>query len=194
MTVTLAIVVKHLRDGAEIHRRLAEEQALIVLEAARMITESLAAGGRILLFGNGGSAATAQHIAAEFVGRFRRERQPLPAMALAGDTASVTAISNDFGFEDIFARQLQGLATRGDVAIAISASGNSPNVLKAVAVAREMGVTVIGFTGTPGGKLRTAVDLALVVPAEDVAYVQEGHLACFHALCDVIEIDLAPER
>lgn len=194
MTVNLALVVKHLRDGADTYRRLAEEQAQILLEAARIITESLRKGGTVFLFGNGGSAAQAQHIAGEFVGRFRRERRALPAIALTADSSALTAIGNDYGFEQLFARQLEGLARKGDVAIAISTSGNSPNVLRAVAAAKGIGVTTIGFTGGTGGKLRAECDVCLVVPSDDSAHIQEGHIACFHALCEVIDLELGEAR
>ena len=194
MTVHLALVVKHLRDGADTYRRLAEEQAQAVLEAGRLIAESLRKGGTIFLFGNGGSAADAQHIAAEFVGRFRHERRPRPAIALTTDSSALTAIANDYGFEQVFARQLRALGQKGDIAIAISTSGNSANVLAAVHVAKELGLAALGFTGGDGGKLKSECDLAIVVPSTDVAHIQEGHIACFHALGDVVDLELGDTR
>jgi D-sedoheptulose 7-phosphate isomerase len=141
----------------------------------------------VLLFGNGGSATDAAHIAAEFVGRYKRERAPLPAIALATDIAAITCIANDYGFEALFARQVQAHGRQGDVAIAISTSGNSPNVLKGVEAAKGLGLTTIAWTGGSGGKLAGMVDYAFVVPSTLTARIQESHITLGHVLCELIE-------
>ena len=155
--------------------------------AAGMIVESLSHGGQLLLCGNGGSAADAQHIAAEFLGRFLRERGPLPAIALHANTSAVTAIGNDYGFDEVFARQLLAYAKRGDVLLTISTSGESPNVLRAAQVAREVGVRVIGMTGRGAGSLAPMCDVCLAVPASDTPRIQEGHTLIGHLLCGIVE-------
>lgn len=176
-----------LREGSAVTARLAEEQSEQVTAGTRLVIEALVAGRKLLLFGNGGSAADAQHIAAEFVGRFRRERGSFPAIALTTDTSALTAIGNDYGFEQLFARQVAGLGEPGDVAIAISTSGNSPNVLAAVQVARSRGLKVIGLSGAEGGSLAAICDVAILVPSATVAHVQEGHIACLHAICELAD-------
>ena len=133
--------------------------------AIDLVADTLASGHKLLLFGNGGSAADAQHLAAELVGRFLKERRPLPAVALTTDTSALTAIANDYGYDEVFARQVRALGTKGDVALAISTSGKSPSILRAVAACREMGIATIGLTGGTGGDLARAADLALIVSA-----------------------------
>jgi D-sedoheptulose 7-phosphate isomerase len=147
----------------------------------------------VLLFGNGGSASDAQHVAAELVGRFARERAPLPAIALTTDTSALTAIANDYGFEEVFARQVRALGRPGDVAVAISTSGNSPNVLRGAEAAREMGMTVVALTGAGGGALAAASDLCVNVPSDDTPRIQECHLTVEHVLCEAVENFLFPE-
>jgi D-sedoheptulose 7-phosphate isomerase len=156
-------------------------------KAAELVSERLRAGGCLILFGNGGSAAQAQHIAAEFVGRFQYDREPLAAISLTTDTSALTAIGNDYGFEEIFARQLRALARPNDVAFAISTSGNSPNVLRALDVVREMKVAAIGLTGRSGGEMRGRVDLCLCVPSDSTPRIQEAHLIISHILCELVE-------
>lgn len=163
-----------------------------VSRAQAALVSALRGGGKALAFGNGGSAADAQHFAAELVGRFERERDPLPAIALTTDTSALTAIGNDYGFDRIFARQVEAHGAPGDVALAISTSGNSPNVLEAVAAARRLGVTTIGLCGAPGCELCRAVDVAISVSADGTASVQEAHLAVEHALCRAVDAALAP--
>ena len=158
----------------------------IVEVAARMVS-SLQARGTLFLFGNGGSATDASHIAAEFVGRYDRERAPLPALALGTDMAAVTCIANDYTFADIFARQISGLGKQGDVAIALSTSGNSPNVLKAINVARQQGLMTIAWTGKGGGQLVDVVDYPFIVPSNSTARIQECHMTLGHVLCEMIE-------
>jgi D-sedoheptulose 7-phosphate isomerase len=164
-----------------------------VSSAVDLICASLSAGGQLFVAGNGGSAADAQHIAAELTGRFQRERQPLRAMALHGNTSALTAIGNDYGYEHVFARELLAHARPGDILLAISTSGNSPNILKAMEVARKHKVGVIGLTGENGGKMRSACDLCLCVPSKSTARVQEMHITIGHAICELLEERLAKE-
>jgi D-sedoheptulose 7-phosphate isomerase len=154
---------------------------------AEAVIAALTAGNTIYFCGNGGSAADSQHLAAELLGRYRLDRAPLPAVALTVDTSALTAIGNDFGFDEVFERQLRGLARRGDVLVALTTSGNSPNVMKAVHAARAMGVTVLGLTGGSGGALKEASDIALVVPAQRTDRIQEMHIACGHMICEMVE-------
>jgi D-sedoheptulose 7-phosphate isomerase len=166
---------------------LSGDLAQPVLDAAEAVAKALSRDNKVLVFGNGGSAADAQHIAAEFVGRFERERGPLPAIALTTDTSALTAIANDYGFEEVFSRQVGALANSGDVVIAISTSGNSSNVLSAVTRARELGATTIGLTGGTGGKLAASADIPLVIPSDSTARIQEAHIAVGHTLCALID-------
>ena len=163
------------------------------LEAAvDLVASALAAGRKLLLFGNGGSAADAQHLAAEFVGRFLKERQPLAAIALTTDTSALTAIANDYGYDDVFARQIRALGTGGDVAIAISTSGRSPNVLRGVEAARERGLRTIGLTGGDGGALAGMVEVSLRVSGSThSARVQETHILIGHVICELVDRRLA---
>jgi D-sedoheptulose 7-phosphate isomerase len=183
--------------------RAAIEQSLVVqrglldpatlaglVQAADLISRSFAGGGKVLLFGNGGSASDASHVAAEFVGRFVAERRALPALSLSSDDSAVTAIANDYGFARVFARQLEGLGNARDVAVAFSTSGRSPNVLEGVRTARELGMTSIGLTGGDGGELAAAVDVCLRVPSSVTARIQEGHILLAHVLCELVEHEL----
>lgn len=156
-------------------------------QAADIIAGALRSGGRLLLLGNGGSAAQAQHIAAEFVGRFESERQPLSALSLATDNSALTSVANDYGFEEIFSRQLRAFALPTDVVLAISTSGNSPNVLRALETAHELGVKTIGLTGRTGGRMKSHVDLCLCVPSDSTPRIQEAHLLISHILCGLVE-------
>jgi D-sedoheptulose 7-phosphate isomerase len=162
-----------------------------VATAVDLICASLAASGQLFIAGNGGSAADAQHIAAELTGRFQRERQPLRAMALHGNTSALTAIGNDYGYEHVFARELSAHARVGDVLIAISTSGNSANILRAIEAARRHKVVVIGLTGESGGKMRPSCDLCLCVPSKSTARIQEMHITIGHAICELVEERLA---
>ncbi|MGL5167198.1 MAG: D-sedoheptulose 7-phosphate isomerase [Afipia sp.] len=154
---------------------------------ARAVTDALKAGNKLLLIGNGGSAADAQHIAAEIVGRYKQERPGWAAIALTTDTSALTAIANDYGFEQIFARQVQGLARRGDVLFALTTSGRSPNILSALKTARDLGVTTIGFTGAKGEGMRASCDQLFVAPTDDTPVVQQIHMMAMHAICDEVE-------
>lgn len=154
---------------------------------AQAVTDALRAGNKLLLIGNGGSAADAQHIAAEIVGRYKQERPGWAAIALTTDTSALTAIGNDYGFEQIFVRQVQGLGKRGDVLFALTTSGRSPNILAALRLARDMGIVTIGFTGTKGESMRSSCDHLLVAPSEDTPVIQQIHMMVMHAICDAVE-------
>jgi D-sedoheptulose 7-phosphate isomerase len=155
--------------------------------AVDLIYSSLANRGQLLLCGNGGSAADAQHIAAELTGRFLRERQPLRALALHGNTSALTAIGNDYGYDRVFARELTAQARPGDVLLALSTSGNSPNILRAIEAARQCKVAIIGLTGETGGQMRTICDLCLCVPSKSTARIQEMHITIGHTICELLE-------
>jgi D-sedoheptulose 7-phosphate isomerase len=155
--------------------------------AADIVAKAFADGGRLLVCGNGGSAADAQHIAAEFVGRYLKERAPFSAIALNANTSALTAIGNDYGFDEVFARQVHAHGRTGDVLLAISTSGTSPNVLAAVAAAREVGMTVIGLTGRDGGPLVDSCDVCLLVPVDSTPRIQEAHILLAHVLCGLVE-------
>lgn len=154
---------------------------------ARAVTDAIRSGNKLLLIGNGGSAADAQHIAAEIVGRYKQERPGWAAIALTTDTSALTAIANDYGFEQVFARQVQGLAKRGDVMFALTTSGRSPNILAALKVARDLGVTTVGFTGAKGESMRASCDHLFVAPTDDTPVVQQVHMMAMHAICDEVE-------
>jgi len=179
-------------DGLDAKRRFFERSGRDLARAARMIIESMRAGGKLLIFGNGGSAADAQHVAAELANKMAREREALPALALTTDTSLLTAIGNDRSFDFIFARQIQALGRKGDVALAISTSGNSPNVIEAVKQARAMEIGTIGLLGAGGGKVGALVDLALIVPHNDTPRIQEVHITASHIICQLIEDELCP--
>lgn len=158
-----------------------------VARAVEMIRASLAAGGKLLVAGNGGSAADAQHIAAELTGRFLREREALPALALHTNTSALTAIGNDYGYEQVFARELAAHARPGDVFLAISTSGGSKNILLAIEEARKRKVVIIGLTGESGGQMRAVCDLCLCVPSKTTARIQEMHITIGHTICELLE-------
>jgi D-sedoheptulose 7-phosphate isomerase len=183
-------VLNAFADSANVKQEFARTHADRIVEVATLIAAAFRQGHKVLLFGNGGSATDAAHIAAEFVGRYKRERMPLPALALATDIAAITCIANDYGFEELFARQVRAHGQKGDVAIAISTSGNSPNVLKGVAAARECGLTTIGWTGGTGGQLAALVDYPFVVPSPITARIQESHITLGHVLCELAEEQL----
>src|SRR5262249_42259799 len=179
-------------ESLDAKRRFFEQSSRDIARAARMIIESMRAGGKLLIFGNGGSAADAQHIAAELALKMGRERGALPALALTPDTSLLTAISNDRSFDFVFARQIQALGRKGDIALTISTSGNSPNVIEAVKQARAMQIETIGLLGAGGGKVAALVDLALVVPHNDTPRIQEVHIAASHIICQLVEDELRP--
>ena len=167
--------------------------APLIEQTAGRMAKAIKDGGKILLFGNGGSAADAQHIATEFVGRFMPDRLPLPALSLATDTSALTAIGNDYGFSAVFARQIQALGKDGDIALGISTSGNSANVLEALDAARRKSIVTIGFTGQDGGKMKGHADVLFCVPSRVVPRIQETHITLGHVLCELIDRELFPE-
>jgi len=185
------LINSSLREGAELRIVVARDCSTAIFEAAGLIIMCLRAGGKLLFFGNGGSAADAQHLAAEFVGRFVRERAGLPAIALTTDSSILTAVGNDYGFDQIFARQVQALGRPGDIAIAISTSGNSPNVIEAVKAARKGYLKTIGLSGKDGGLLAKEADLVITVASTTTARIQECHIAVGHLLCELTEEALA---
>lgn len=158
-----------------------------IVDVATTLGNALVNGKKILLAGNGGSASDSLHIAGEIIGRFQKERKPFPAVALNSDVATITAIANDYGYDNLFARQVEGLIKEGDVFLGISTSGNSENILRAVKVAKELGGITIGFSGKDGGKLAKAVEYAIVVPSMVTARIQECHIMIGHILCQLIE-------
>jgi len=171
------------------HQRLLGEETTVRLIAhvAEVLVNAFRRGQKLLLFGNGGSAADAQHIAAEFVGRFVLERAALPASALSVNTSCVTAIGNDYGFDHVFARQIEAFGKPGDVAVGISTSGNSPNVLLGLAKAREMGMTAVALAGASGGKMKNAADYCICVPSEETPRIQECHTLIGHVIAELVE-------
>jgi D-sedoheptulose 7-phosphate isomerase len=179
-------------EHLEVAKRL-PTLASAVCSAVDLICASLSAGGQLLIAGNGGSAADAQHIAAELTGRFLLERRPFRALALHGNTSALTAIGNDYGYEHVFARELSAHGRPGDVFLAITTSGNSRNILCAIAAARKTKLVVIGLTGESGGNIRAACDLCLCVPSKSTARIQEMHITIGHAICQLLEERLAKE-
>ena len=180
-------------------RNLAEHLALFqqltaldeqIAEAGRCLAQSIASGGKLLLCGNGGSAADAQHLAAELTGRFIHDRRPLPGIALTTDSSALTCIGNDYSFDDVFVRQLQALGRAGDALLAISTSGNSANVLKAAEAARALGIRVIGLLGRDGGRIAPLCEVAIIVPSGTTARIQEAHILIGHTLCGLVEQEL----
>lgn len=185
LTETLTLKKRVLSDSSLLEEM--EKVASVIVEAYRR-------GNKLILFGNGGSAADAQHVAAEMVNKFELERGALPAMALSTDTSILTSIANDDDFSHIFARQLEALANKGDVAVGISTSGNSQNVLEGVKVAKERGATTVGFTGMDGGRLAGSVDLLLRAPSNKTPRIQELHITFFHIICHLVETELFGSR
>jgi D-sedoheptulose 7-phosphate isomerase len=185
---TEAAIRELFRESARVKEVFLVEQAAALARAVDVVAPALDQGHRLLLFGNGGSAADAQHIAAELVGRFLDERRPLPAIALTTDTSALTSIANDYGYDEVFARQVRALGRAGDVAIAISTSGKSPNVLRAVEAARSLGMRTIGLTGGDGGALAGLVEVSLRVSASSLSCrIQETHILIGHVLCELVE-------
>jgi D-sedoheptulose 7-phosphate isomerase len=176
-----------LEESAGLKRAIADTMVGEIELAAKAIIACYARGGKVLLCGNGGSAGDAQHIAGEFVGRFLRERRAVPAIALTTDSSILTAIGNDYGFDQVFSRQAEAHVNDGDVFIGISTSGNSANVLRAFEVAYERGATTIALTGNDGGELARAADIALTVPSTSTPRIQEAHIVIAHVLCDLAE-------
>ncbi len=181
------VIREHLEASMAAKRRVLDEMLPAIESAAKIIVGAVREGKKVLFFGNGGSASDAQHLAAEFVGRYETERRALPAIALTTDTSILTAVANDYSYEKVFSRQVEALGVAGDVAIGISTSGNSKNVNLALQAARARGLKTIGFAGRNGGELAKLVDVALVIPVERTAHIQECHITIGHALCRLVD-------
>lgn len=187
-----AIVARQVEESIELKRSLIA-QAAIIREIASQIAEAFRRGNKVLLFGNGGSAADAQHIAAELTGKFYLDRDPLPAISLTTNTSTLTAIGNDFDYQEVFARQLRGLAKEGDVTIGISTSGNSPNIIAGIEEARRYGAATVAFTGREG-RLKEIADHVLSIPSTDTPRIQEAHITAGHIICYLVEETLFGEN
>jgi len=183
-----AVARRTFDETIDLHQQVSGGTIPDVVEAASLIVESLGAGGKVLAFGNGGSAADAQHLVAELVGRFQRDRDGFAAIALSTDTSVLTSVANDYGFDHVFARQIDALGRAGDVAVAISTSGESPNVAAAVNAARARGLRVLALTGRNGGRVGAHADVHVNVPHESAARVQEVHRTVIHAICEIVEM------
>ncbi len=189
------LIKEHLQESARVKESVLAQCALLIEKAADLITESFKNGGKLLLCGNGGSAADCQHFAAEFVSRLTKEfeRPALPAIALTTDTSFLTAFANDIGYEGVFARQIEAIGKKGDVLLGISTSGSSGNVVKACEAARARGLKIVVLCGE-GGSLKNMADVALNVPSKVTQYIQESHLAIEHLICAIVERKLFPEK
>jgi D-sedoheptulose 7-phosphate isomerase len=185
-------IARHFQRSHDAFERAIADRGFLsaVAAIAGVIADAYRNGGKLLIAGNGGSAGDAQHIAAEFLSRYRLDRRPLPAIALTTDTSVLTAVGNDYGFERVFERQVRGLGRRGDVLLAISTSGRSPNVLAALRAARELGLVTVGFTGSGANEMRGHCDHVLSAPTEETAVVQQIYLVAAHAICGVVEHEL----
>ncbi len=185
-------IAERLEDSIAVKRQIREDTEMLerIGEIAELIIKAYREGKKVILFGNGGSAADAQHIAAEFVGRYYVDRAPLPAIALTVNTSSLTAIGNDYSYDAVFARQLSAFGQEGDIAIGISTSGNSKNVIQALQIAKQKGLITIGFAGKDGGKMKGVIDYCLTIPSNDTPRIQEGHITVGHIICDIVEREL----
>jgi len=183
-------IERWLKESARLKVEVAETQSELIETAAKRIADALRSGKRLYLMGNGGSAADAQHIAGELINRFVLDRGPLPAVALTTDTSVLTSVANDYGFGEIFSKQVAALVTEGDVAWGLSTSGNSPNVVSALRLAREMGALTVGLAGKTGGEMKQYCDYCICVPSSSAPMIQEAHIAVGHAICDIIERSL----
>jgi len=181
------VISKRFKESIEVKTRFLKENLPQLLDVVKIIARAFETGNKIFLFGNGGSAADAQHLAAEFVNRYLMDRPPLPAIALTTDTSILTSISNDFSFNEIFAKQLRALGKEGDVAIGISTSGNSANVIKAFDVAKEMGIKTVALAGNDGGMVAKHAEFSLIVSSTSTPRIQETHILIGHVLCEMVE-------
>jgi D-sedoheptulose 7-phosphate isomerase len=184
------VIQKRFEETDKIKKRFLDENFSRLIAIIKLIADSLENGNKVLLFGNGGSAAEAQHLAAEFVNRFLMERPPLPAIALSTDSSILTSIGNDYSFSEIFSKQIVALGKAGDIAIGISTSGNSANVIRAIEVAKEMGIETIALTGNDGGDLAKVANYSLIVPSNSTPCIQEVHMAVGHILCEMVEAQI----
>ncbi|MBW1824912.1 MAG: SIS domain-containing protein [Deltaproteobacteria bacterium] len=187
------LIIRKFKESADLKTAFAQKNCKRIVEAAHLISESLRSGNKVMIFGNGGSAADAQHIAAEFVNRLQKtkiDRPPLAALALTTDTSTLTSISNDSDFSNIFSRQIRALGKKGDIAWGISTSGNSPNMIKAIKVAHDMEIKTLGLTGKGGGEMGTLVDYHLNVESNDIPRIQEVQITLSHIICELVEQEL----
>lgn len=190
----IELIIGYAQQGAQVRQTFFLENAPQILRIAELMAKTIANGQKILLCGNGGSAADAQHLAAEFVNRFEIERNPLPAVSLTTDTSILTAIGNDYGFDQTFSKQIQAVGKNGDLLLAISTSGKSPNIIKAIQVARSLGVNTVGLTGAGGGAMVGLCDHLLIVPSKRTAFIQEVHISCGHLLCLLVDLLLTTPK
>jgi D-sedoheptulose 7-phosphate isomerase len=191
-TEAARLVERRIRESVAVQERLLGEEAIAAMvSAAELISATLGRGGKLLAFGNGGSASDADHLTGELIGRFQLERRGLPALSLSDNPSAFTAIANDYGYERVFARQVEALGAEGDVALGISTSGTSANVLAAFEAARAGGLGTIGLTGGDGGGVRVAADVCIVVPSDETPRIQEGHTLVAHVLCELVEQAIA---
>ncbi len=182
-----------IEESITAHQRLLEECLPVLAQVAHTFIQAVRRGNKLLFFGNGGSAADAQHIAGELMGRFLKESEPWPAIALSTDTSVLSAVGNDWGFEDVFARQVRGLVRQGDVVVGISTSGKSPNVLRGLADGRARGAITVGFTGARGQAMSEVSDICFLAPAETTPRIQELHILAWHCICEIVEVQLIAE-
>lgn len=182
---------QQLYESSKLKESIAERLSEKISEAAMVITDCVRLGGKVIFFGNGGSAADAQHLAGELVGRFKMEREAFPALSLTTNTSIITALSNDYGYDKTFVRQIEAYARKEDVVVGISTSGNSINVIEGIRKAKQIGAKTIGLTGGDGGKLAEMADMVLIVPSSDTPRIQEGHITIGHIICDIAETLLA---
>ncbi|MFC2059480.1 SIS domain-containing protein [Chloroflexota bacterium] len=187
----LVEIARRLEESAEIKKAIASSQTGEIESMVKSIITAYKTGGKVILFGNGGSAADAQHIAGELVGQFRLKRQALAAIALNTNTSTLTAVANDYGYKNVYSRQIEALANEKDVVIGISTSGDSPNIIEAIETAKTKGAKTIGLTGGSGGKLAKIADLVLIVPSDITPRIQEAHITIGHIVCELVERELA---
>ena len=183
-------IIDSLRENISIKNRLLSGQVETLKDISKKIIDALKKGKKVLVFGNGGSAADSQHMVAELIGRFKKERKSLPAIALTTNTSTISSLANDYGYSLIFSKQIEALGEKGDVALGISTSGNSENVIRAIELAKNNGLITIGLTGQDGGKLAKISDITLSIPSGDTPRIQEAHITCIHIICDLIEGEL----
>ena len=183
--------IRHaIRESIEVKVELLEQYVSFIARLAKLLINAFRAGGKVVLFGNGGSAADAQHVAAELVNRFRMDRDALPAIALTANTSILTSVGNDIAFDQVFARQVRALVQEGDVVVGVSTSGNSSNVLNGIIAARDKEAITMGFTGRSGGKLKDLADICFCAPSDSIPRIQEVHITVWHAICEVVEQEL----
>jgi len=183
-------IARYLKESIEVKEMVIDKQIGNIEKAVQLFIETYSRGNKVIAFGNGGSAADAQHLVGELVGRYKAERKALPAIALTTDSSVVTAIANDYGYDHVFERQIEANAVKGDLIVGISTSGNSPNVINAVKKAKELECKILGLTGKDGGKLQELCDVAIVIPSNNTPRIQEVHIAIIHIICELLDKNL----